>query len=108
MFSQVGREEATLEPFNACNFRPSEASGQFGCPSGITDLISNDVSHSCGLNSNRICLPRQWLSYHHSVLSWPTSSTNYTIQSKEAPDLELKLAVPMPLELTKLTMLQNS
>ncbi|XP_058781131.1 probable transcription factor At5g61620 [Vicia villosa] len=47
-----------------------------------------------------------WLSHHqYSVLKWPNSSTSTSRNcspEKEAPDLELKLATPMPLlELTE-------
>ncbi|KAK7410136.1 hypothetical protein VNO78_00677 [Psophocarpus tetragonolobus] len=43
-----------------------------------------------------------WFAHPRSVLNWSTPSTltNCTVQS-EAPDLELKLATPKPLELTE-------
>ncbi|TKY57959.1 Transcription factor DIVARICATA [Spatholobus suberectus] len=50
----VGRNETINEPFNTC----FEASGQFGFPSGTT-------------------CPR-WVSYHHSMLNWATTSTNHS------------------------------
>ncbi|XP_061374918.1 transcription factor KUA1-like [Gastrolobium bilobum] len=64
----------------------------------FTNLTSNGIDCISQLSRNRIFLS-QWHSHPpHSVLNWPNSSTNCTLQSA-APDLELKLATPTPLEL---------
>ncbi|KAJ1430316.1 SANT/Myb domain [Sesbania bispinosa] len=73
-------------------FKPSEG---FGLPSGISNLTSNDISSISQLSNSNQSFLSQWLSNPHSVLKWP----NCTLESA-APDLELKLATPTPLELT--------
>ncbi|KAL5074603.1 hypothetical protein RYX36_013587, partial [Vicia faba] len=95
LLSVGGESKTRFEAF----YEPSEA---FGSLSGMTGLTANDISCMSQLSSRRNFLS-QWLCHpQYSVLKWPNSSisTNCSPQ-KEAPDLELKLATPTPLELTQ-------
>ncbi|CAJ2643822.1 unnamed protein product [Trifolium pratense] len=80
----------------------SEQSEAIVTLSGITNLTENDISYISQLSGSRNFLS-QWLSHpQYSVLKLPTSSTSTNCTSRSvAPDLELKLATPMPLEVTE-------
>jgi hypothetical protein len=80
----------------------SEPSEAFGILSGITNLTENDISYISQLSGSRNFLS-QWLSHpQYSVLKLPKSSTSTNCTPwSAAPDLELKLATPVPLELTE-------
>ncbi|KAK2391903.1 transcription factor MYBS3 [Trifolium repens] len=80
----------------------SEPSEAFSTLSGITSLTENDISYISQLSGSRSFLS-QWLSHpQYSALKLPNSSTSTNCTPwNAAPDLELKLATPVPLELTE-------
>ncbi|XP_027356927.1 probable transcription factor At5g61620 [Abrus precatorius] len=84
LFDVGNGSKITFTPFNSCFSKSRAAFGTF-------KFHSNDLSSFSQLSSNRTFIP-QWLAHPHS--------TNCIFQSK-APDLELKLATPTPLELTE-------
>jgi hypothetical protein len=88
-----------LECENKTRFEAfSEPSEAFGTLSGITNLTKNDISYKSQLSGSRNFLSHP----QYSVLKLPNSSTSTNCTPwSAAPDLELKLATPVPLELTE-------